>query len=73
MLTLYGNAFSPFARKVQPILEHEGIDHDGNLALSRCRNERLLSRYGIQGLGSSHRSVGLCESRLRDLLVEPVG
>lgn len=28
MLTFYGNAFSPFARKVQLILEHKGIDYE---------------------------------------------
>lgn len=27
MLTLYGNAFSPFSRKVQIILEHKGIEY----------------------------------------------
>ena len=42
MLTLYGNAFSPFARKVQLILEHKGIDYEYVDGLARDNRDRLM-------------------------------
>lgn len=41
MLTLYANAFSPFARKVQLILDHKGIDHELVDGLTPENRERL--------------------------------
>lgn len=41
MLTLYGNAFSPFARKVQLILEHKGVDYEYVDGLARDDRARL--------------------------------
>jgi glutathione S-transferase len=42
MLTLYGNAFSPFARKVQLVLEHKGIDYEYIDGLARDNRDRLM-------------------------------
>lgn len=41
MLTLYGNAFSPFARKVQIILEHKGIEYEHVDGLTLENREQL--------------------------------
>lgn len=41
MLTLYGNAFSPFSRKVQLVLEHKGIDYEMVDGLSPANRDRL--------------------------------
>ncbi|MBT8468094.1 MAG: glutathione S-transferase family protein [Deltaproteobacteria bacterium] len=41
MLTLYGNAFSPFARKVQIILDHKGIEYENIDGLTPVNRERL--------------------------------
>ncbi len=41
MLTLYGNAFSPFARKVQIVLDHKGIDYENVDGLTLENRERL--------------------------------
>ena len=41
MLTLYGNAFSPFSRKVQLVLEHKGIDYKMVDALARANRDEL--------------------------------
>ena len=41
MLTLYGNGFSPFSRKVQIVLEHKGIDYEMVDGLSRASRDRL--------------------------------
>ena len=43
MLTLYGNAFSPFSRKVQLVLEHKGIDYEMVDGLSRANHDRLAA------------------------------
>ena len=43
MLTLYGNAFSPFSRKVQIVLEHKGIDYEMVDALSHANQQRLAA------------------------------
>ncbi|MDH3726327.1 MAG: glutathione S-transferase family protein, partial [Myxococcales bacterium] len=43
MLTLYGNAFSPFARKVQIVLEHKGIDFTQVDGLSRGSRDKLAA------------------------------
>jgi hypothetical protein len=41
MLTLFGNAFSPFSRKVQLVLEYKGIDYEMVDGLSRANHDRL--------------------------------
>jgi glutathione S-transferase len=41
MLTLYGNAFSPFSRKVQIVLDHKGIDYEWVDGLSRANRDEL--------------------------------
>lgn len=41
MLTLYGNAFSPFSRKVQVALEYKGIKHEFVDGLARANQNRL--------------------------------
>ena len=41
MLTLYGNAFSPFARKVQIILDHKEIDYEAIDGLNLENREHL--------------------------------
>jgi glutathione S-transferase len=43
MLTLYGNPFSPFSRKVQIVLEHKGVEYDMIDALSRSNRDRLAA------------------------------
>jgi glutathione S-transferase len=43
MLTLYGNAFSPFSRKVQLVLEHKGVDYEMVDGLSRVNHDRLAA------------------------------
>jgi glutathione S-transferase len=43
MLTLYGNAFSPFARKVQIILDHKGIEYEHVDGLRPENRERLMN------------------------------
>jgi len=43
MLTLYGNAFSPFARKVQIVLEHKGIDFGLVDGLSHGSRDKLAA------------------------------
>jgi glutathione S-transferase len=43
MLTFYGNAFSPFARKVQLILEHKQIDYEYIDGLARDGREQLAT------------------------------
>jgi glutathione S-transferase len=41
MLTLYGNAFSPFSRKVRIVLEHKGIDYQMVDGLARGNRPKL--------------------------------
>ncbi len=41
MLTLYGNPFSPFSRKVQLVLEHKSVDYHWIDALSPSKREEL--------------------------------
>lgn len=41
MLTFYENAFSPFARKVQLVLEHKGLPFEGIDGLIRANHGRL--------------------------------
>jgi glutathione S-transferase len=41
MLTLYGNAFSPFSRKVQIVLAYKGIEHTMIDALARSNRDKL--------------------------------
>ncbi len=43
MLTLFGNAFSPFSRKVQIILEHKGVAFEFVDGLSRAHRNRLAT------------------------------
>lgn len=43
MLTLYGNAFSPFSRKVQMVLDYKGLDHEMIDGLARTNRERLAA------------------------------
>ena len=43
MLTLYGNGFSPFSRKVQIVLEHKGIEYEMVDGLRRGNQERLAA------------------------------
>ena len=43
MITLYGNAFSPFSRKVQIVLEHKGLEYEMLDALSYANHERLAT------------------------------
>jgi glutathione S-transferase len=43
MLTFYGNAFSPFARKVQLTLEHKEIDYEYVDGLARDNRARLAT------------------------------
>ena len=46
MITLYDNAFSPFARKVRMVLEHKGIAHEVIDALSHRNREALAAVNG---------------------------
>ncbi len=46
MLKLYDNAFSPFARKVQLVLRHKGLDFDTFDGLSRANRGALASVNG---------------------------
>jgi hypothetical protein len=39
MLTFFGNAFSPFSRKVQLALEYKGVDYEMVDGLSRGYHE----------------------------------
>ncbi|MBW2159538.1 MAG: glutathione S-transferase family protein [Deltaproteobacteria bacterium] len=41
MLTLFGNAFSPFSRKVQLVLEYKGVDYEMVDGLSHANHDRL--------------------------------
>lgn len=41
MLTLYENAFSPFARKVRLVLEHKGLEFVAIDGLTRANHDRL--------------------------------
>ena len=41
MLTLFGNAFSPFSRKVQLALEYKGVDYEMVDGLSHANHDRL--------------------------------
>jgi glutathione S-transferase len=43
MLTLYGNAFSPFSRKVQLVLEHKEIAYEMVDGLSHANHEKLAA------------------------------
>jgi glutathione S-transferase len=43
MLTLYENAFSPFARKVWMVLEHKGLDFETVDGLARSNREKLAA------------------------------
>lgn len=43
MLTLYGNAFSPFSRKVQIVLEYKGIEYEMVDGLSRSNHDELAA------------------------------
>ncbi len=43
MLTLYGNGFSPFSRKVQLVLEHKGIAYEFVDGLSRESRDKLAA------------------------------
>jgi glutathione S-transferase len=43
MLTLYGNAFSPFSRKVRIVLEHKGIDYQMVDGLARANRQKLAA------------------------------
>ena len=43
MLTLYGNAFSPFSRKVQIVLEHKEIEYEMVDGLSHGNRDRLAA------------------------------
>ncbi|MGH8286945.1 MAG: glutathione S-transferase family protein, partial [Steroidobacteraceae bacterium] len=65
MLTLYDNAFSPFARKVRMALEHKGLDFeaidglrsDNQVALARVNPRRevpVLVDGGLTVVNSSH-------------------
>lgn len=50
MITLYGNAFSPFARKVRMVLEHKGLAFeaiDGLAAAGRARLATLNPRLEV--------------------------
>jgi hypothetical protein len=42
MLTLYDNAFSPFARKVRMVLEHKGLAFEAIDGLRRSNHERIV-------------------------------
>jgi glutathione S-transferase len=46
MLTLYDNAFSPFARKVRMVLEHKGLAFDAVDGLRRSNHDRLAAVNG---------------------------
>jgi glutathione S-transferase len=46
MLTLYDNAFSPFARKVRLVLEHKGLAHEAIDGLAIANRERLAAVNG---------------------------
>jgi len=59
MLTLYGNAFSPFARKVQLILEHKSIDYEYVDGLARDNRDRLLTDSGAFGRSTLLQEPGL--------------
>lgn len=43
MLTLFGNAFSPFSRKVQMVLEHKGVGYEMVDGLRRDHREKLAA------------------------------
>ena len=43
MLTLYGNAFSPFSRKVQIVLEHKSVEYDMVDGLTHANRDKLAS------------------------------
>lgn len=46
MITLYDNAFSPFARKVRMVLEHKGLDFEAVDGLRRENHDRLKAVNG---------------------------
>ncbi len=53
MITLYDNAFSPFARKVRLALEHKGLVHeciDGLALANRDRLEKVNGRVEVPAL-----------------------
>ncbi len=53
MLTLYGNAFSPFARKVEIILEHKGIEYelvDGLTPENKARLSKVNRRIEVPAI-----------------------
>lgn len=43
MITLYGNGFSPFSRKVQMVLEHKGLQYEFVDGLARNNHKRLAA------------------------------
>ncbi len=43
MITLYDNAFSPFARKVRMVLEHKGLPFEAIDGLTAANHERLAA------------------------------
>ena len=43
MLTLFGNAFSPFSRKVQLVLEYKGVDYEMVDGLSHGHHEWFVN------------------------------
>jgi glutathione S-transferase len=46
MLTLFDNAFSPFARKVRLVLDHKGLAYDAVDGLARKNRDRLAAVNG---------------------------
>ena len=46
MITLYDNAFSPFARKVRMVLEHKGLDFEPVDGLLRANHDALKAVNG---------------------------
>jgi glutathione S-transferase len=46
MITLYDNAFSPFARKVRMVLEHKGLDFEAIDGLLRSSHDALKAVNG---------------------------
>jgi glutathione S-transferase len=46
MITLYDNAFSPFARKVRMVLEHKGLDFEAVDGLTRASHDALKAVNG---------------------------
>ena len=81
MLTLYDNAFSPFARKVRMVLEHKGLafeavdaltpDRHADLAAVNARVEVPVLRDGDLLIVNSSHIVAYLEHRYPDRPVYP--